>query len=81
MRDLLSFTLLLVSGFILAGLIFAAVQRRRGRGDHLLFWSLIDHPRISKFKRASTFQGTAAELSRIFLFAAVFLIGLMGLMQ
>ena len=80
-RDIFSLLLVSVSGFILAGLTFAAVQRRKGRGDHLLFWSLASHQQTSRLKRWATFRGTAAEFSRIFLVGAVFLIGLVGLIE
>ena len=81
MRDVVSLVLVLVSGFILAGLIFAAVQRRRRQGEYILFWSLASYPQISRFKRWGTYRGSAAEVSRILLVGAVFLIGLAGVMQ
>jgi len=79
--ELVSWSLVLVSGFISAGLIFAMVKRRQRAGDYLLFWLNPFGQRTKRFIRIATFQGTAAELSRIVLFSAVTLIGVGGLLQ
>ena len=69
------------SAFITGGLIFALVKRRRGAGDYILFWPNPFGKRVKRYIRYGTMQGTAAELSRIILFAAITLFAIVGVLQ
>ena len=80
-RELFSLIVTIIGGFITTGLIFAMVQRRRGRGSYLLFWPNRLGLTTNSILRASSFRGPAAELSRIILFALITLIAASSLFE
>jgi hypothetical protein len=80
-RELFSGMFAIISGFITIGLIFAMVQRRRGRGSYFLFWPNRLGQTTNSILRAGTFRGSAAELSRIILFALITLIAASSLFE